>query len=128
MWRAHHCWLRLRRRCTDPKSPDFENYGGRGIAYDPAWDDFKSFIADMGLPPPGLTIERIDVNGPYSRLNCRWADRGEQSRNRRNARLVEHAGKTMRIGEWAAYFGVPVTTIKNRVYRGQSFAGLIPRS
>jgi hypothetical protein len=117
-WRAHHCWMRMRNRCDNRKSPDYKNYGGRGITYDPRWSDFSAFVADMGLPPPNRSLDRIDNNGPYCKENCRWADRLTQSRNRRNAHLIAFQGKSMRIAEWAEYLGVPITTIKNRIYRG----------
>lgn len=117
-WRAHICWVSLRARCDKPKWKDYPNYGGRGITYDPAWAKFETFLADMGLPSEGMTIERVDNDGPYCKANCIWADRTVQSRNRRNKRLIVFDGKSMRIREWAQHLGVPVTTIKNRVYRG----------
>lgn len=82
---AYECWRAMRRRCAGTHP----NYGGRGISVDVRWDSFKSFVEDMGPRPTWKhTIERVNTDGNYEPDNCVWATRGEQSRNRRDARRL----------------------------------------
>jgi len=73
-------------RCKNPNTPVWHHYGGRGIRYSQAWEDFDSFYRDMGDCPPGFSLDRIDNEGDYSPDNCRWASRGVQEGNKRKRR------------------------------------------
>ncbi len=71
-------------RCTNPKSKDWKNYGGRGIRVCLRWlESVENFLADMGERPANTSIDRIDVNGNYEPGNCRWATKQEQEANKR---------------------------------------------
>lgn len=81
-------WLTMRQRCRNPKAKGFRNYGGRGITVCDRWDDFETFVEDMGEKPPGTTLDRIDNDGNYEPSNCRWATAKEQLKNKRPKRLT----------------------------------------
>ena len=82
--RTYITWKSMWARCTNPNSPDFPLYGGRGIGIDPAWKDFEVFLRDMGERPVGRSLDREKTDLGYSKSNCRWATAKEQANNRRN--------------------------------------------
>jgi hypothetical protein len=82
--RSYNTWRAMVRRCTNPQDKDYSNYGGRGITVCTTWLNYATFALDMGEPPNGTTLDRIDGSMGYFPLNCRWASGETQARNVRS--------------------------------------------
>src|SRR6188472_3312541 len=91
--KAYAAWVNMRQRCRNPRRKDFTNYGYRGITYDRRWESFETFLADMGEPAPGMTLERKDNMSDYGPENCAWVPRSVQALNKRNNVRYELNGK-----------------------------------
>lgn len=95
-------WQMMKNRCLNPRASDYAYYGGRGITVCPEWMTYDGFLADMGQRPDDLTLERIEGDQSYSPVNCKWASKTEQSRNRKYTRNVTYRGRTQKVWEWAS--------------------------
>lgn len=81
--RAYTAWKNMRARCKGYQKHSAANYVGKGITFCPEWKSFGAFLADMGHPPDGMTLDRRDNDGNYEPGNCRWATRSQQQLNQR---------------------------------------------
>lgn len=81
--RAYRAWGDMLSRCNDPNNRRYPDYGGRGICVCERWRKFENFLADMGDPPLGQSLDRRNNDGNYEPGNCRWATRSQQQRNKR---------------------------------------------
>jgi len=115
---GYAAWVNMRQRCTNPRRPDYKNYGARGITYCPEWDDFNTFIADMGEPAPRMTLDRIDNEKNYEKSNCRWISRAVQNLNKRNCVRYAFNGKNQTLAEWSRETGIGRVTLLKRIQRG----------
>ena len=79
--KEYDCWINARQRCNNPNNTDYKNYGSRGIKF--LFNSFEEFYAELGDRPPGLSLDRKDVNGHYEKGNVRWATSKEQAQNKR---------------------------------------------
>ena len=80
--RVYRIWANMRSRCDNPKFDAYPYYGGRGIKTCEAWKVFGNFLKDMGHPPDGFSIDRIDSGGDYEPSNCKWSSKKEQANNK----------------------------------------------
>lgn len=117
--RERQAWRDMLNRCYNPNAKEFCRYGARGIQVCDHWrNSFESFLADVGLRPPGTSLDRIKNDRGYEPDNCKWRAPKEQGRNRRDNRLLTFNGETLCIAEWSERIGVKYVTIQNRLDRG----------
>lgn len=108
-------WSAMKNRCDSPSNPRWNRYGGRGISYCPRWKKFTNFLEDMGERPKGMSIDRIDNDGNYEPLNCRWATRRQQVQNSTTVREITALGRTLPLVEWQRITGISRHTIGQRL-------------
>lgn len=128
-WRAWSC---MKGRCHNPNNESYPAYGGRGLKVCDGWrNSFEAFHASLGPHPgQGYSLDRIDSTMGYHCgsceqcitngwvLNCRWATAADQARNRRSARLLEHAGETLCLADWSLRFGLSPGRVQQRLAKG----------
>lgn len=99
--REYKTYDSMLQRCYNTNSPDYKNYGARGITVCSKWKkDFYYFLADMGKRPDNTSLDRVDNSGNYCKENCRWADAVTQGSNRRKKNMTFHKGA------WQVYLTV----------------------
>lgn len=113
--KEYHAWASMKRRCNKPLCHNYKLYGERGITYDPAWEKFENFFADMGISPAGSSLDRIDNNGDYCKENCRWATPKIQSNNRRTNRHITFQDRTQTLTAWAKEAKISVQLLRQRL-------------
>jgi hypothetical protein len=125
--RLYRTWLAMHDRCRRPKHTAYPRYGARGIYVCDRWSEFPVFLADMGPTwQEGLSLDRIDNDGPYSPENCRWATPQVQMQNR-GQRLYEAFGERLSLKDWSDRFGIPVGVIRHRRFHGWTLEDAVTR-
>lgn len=115
--RSYQIWIKMIKRCNQKNDKDYINYGGRGIRVCKRWEVFENFYADMGEAPKGISIDRINNNGGYSKENCRWASQKTQHRNKRTNHYISFQGETMTVSDWAEKLNINFSTLWKRLKR-----------
>jgi hypothetical protein len=117
--RAFVTWHSMVNRCHQPNCKTYRTYGAKGITVCDRWrNSFENFFADMGHPPDGCSLDRIDNTLGYQPDNCRWATKREQQINRRNTVFLTLGEQTKALITWADELGISHITLTTRLNRG----------
>ena len=108
---THNSWLAMIKRVDrDPRYA--------GITVCDRWRTFENFLADMGVCPAGMSIDREDNDGNYEPGNCRWATALTQTNNRSITKRLTIDGVTKTYKEWADEYGIHYDTLAYRIKNG----------
>lgn len=113
--RTYQIWSSMLTRCRIVMS---QSHAARGIRVCERWQDFGNFFEDVGVIPPGYSLDRIDNDGDYEPGNVRLATTKEQARNRGNNRYLTINGVTKLLIEWAEENELSTTAIRERIKFG----------
>lgn len=76
-----------KKRCENPNTIGYGNYGGRGIKFNfNSVREGVAYLLTLPSPKPTDTLDRKDNNGHYEKGNLRWASRTTQRLNQRETR------------------------------------------
>jgi hypothetical protein len=126
--KLYTAWMNVRQRCRNQNHPAYKNYGGRGVGYDPSWDCYEVFCAEVGNPPsPTHSLDRIDNSKGYEKNNVRWATRAVQSRNTRQNIFVEIDGSIKCLYDWCEEYGISAGSVYRRLLKGEDIVSALTR-
>ena len=108
----------MHQRCYRKNCKSYPRYGGRGITVCERWNSVHSFLEDMGHPPEGMTLGRINNDGNYEPSNCRWETQEQQNENTSRNRYVEWQGRSQTIKAWGQELNLNPRQISERLRRG----------
>lgn len=119
--KEYNTWANMKARCSRLED---NRYGGRGISVCDRWkNSFKNFLFDMGrAPTPMHSIDRINNDGNYEPLNCRWATSYQQTRNTRLNHWIEYNGEEMIIQDWGKRFGINTQSVQDHLNKGETMS------
>ena len=122
--RLYNTYKHFCRRCYSETDSSYANYGGRGIFVCDEWlnkengfINFYNWSMDNGYAKD-LSIDRIDVNGPYAPWNCRWANDVTQANNKQKNRYITYKNYKYTIAQWAKICGLPYSCLLWRLDDG----------
>jgi hypothetical protein len=136
--RLYSIWGGIKSRCNNTNQFVYKYYGARGIKC--IWVSYEEFKEDVynsymehvnEFGEKDTTIDRIDVNGHYSKENFRWATMREQVLNRNPYKIVNkknmggkfknylYEGEILNINQLSEKFGIKQWAMYSRIRNGK---------
>lgn len=135
--KLYEVWSGIKTRCTNTNIKAANNYVNKGVYMYKEWFDdytvFRNWALANGYDPnakydkPGdkLSVERIDVNGPYTPENCKFIVLSQQNDNKTTTKRYNYNGEMLMVKEIAKKINLPITTINSRLARNWSMDKII---
>ncbi len=106
-------------RCYGNERKYEKRYKGKIFVCKRWLDGFQNFYDDMSTTyQEGLSLDRIDNNGNYEPINCRWTTAEIQANNKSNNKLYTIGNETNSVSQWERISGTNRSTINTRLKRG----------
>ena len=81
-------------------------------------ESFNKHVEEFGLKE--TTIDRINVNGNYCKMNCRWATNMTQSRNKTDTLYITYKNEEKPLIDWCEMLNINYKNTWDRIKRGDS--------
>ena len=124
--KIYQVWHDMLSRCNNKNNKCHRFYGLRGIRVCKRWENVHNFYKDMGDPPKGKTLDRINNDKGYFPSNCRWASRRVQSINKSYPKKKHsiYRGVSRQKQYWVAYIGNYGKHITLGVFKNENDAAM----
>jgi len=118
--KIYNIWRDMNQRCNNKNNKGYKNYGKRKIKVCYRWSNknprgFENFYKDVGDPPKGKSINRINNSVGYFSNNWRWATSAQINRNMRSNRNYFLNNKKQCLVDIAKEYDIHINTLRHRL-------------
>lgn len=121
--KVNNIYYKMKNRCYNKKSKDYQYYGFRGITVCDEWlysrDNFAEYVIKLeNFGIAGYSMDRIDNNSNYKPGNIRFVTHKEQCRNRRSNIIVRYNNEDVLLIELCEKLNLNFGRVDGRIKAG----------